>query len=231
MTISTTETPLAVGGYLQTLRDAGSIAWAQRGDALCREGERSSHVMLIASGYVVAVKRTASGLQQNVAIYVPGDLVDHESFTLGATRCGAVALTAVTFHKVSHARLRDMLEASADHSKSFWQYIAFHGALAQEWLLSLGRRSAYARTVHFLCEIIHRTSDPGNAAQVTCPMPLTQTELADTLGLSVVHVNRTLMRLRQEGLIQLRRGQIDVFDWPRFKTAAGFEPTYLEVMG
>ena len=231
MTTSILDTPLAGGSYLQMLRDAGAIAWAQRGDALCREGERSSHVLLIASGYVVAVKRTASGLQQNVALYVPGDLVNHESFTLGATRCGAVALTAVTFHKVPHARLRDIMEASADHAKSFWLYIAFHGALAQEWLLSLGRRSAYARTAHFLCEIVHRTSAPGEAAETTCPMPLTQTELADTLGLSVVHVNRTLMRLRQEGLIRLRRGHLDVLDWPRFKSAAGFEPTYLEVVG
>ena len=137
----------------------------------------------------------------------------------------------MTFHKVPHGRLREILEASPDHAGAFWRYVAFHGALAQEWLLSLGRRSAYARTAHFLCEIIHRTSVPGGAAEVTCPMPLTQTELADTLGLSVVHVNRTLMRLRQEGLIRLRRGQIDVLDWPRFKSAAGFEPTYLEVVG
>ena len=231
MTNSAFETPLAPGGYLQSLRDAGSIAWAQRGDPLCREGERSKHVMLIASGYVVAVKRTASGLQQNVALYVPGDLVDHESFTLGATRCAAIALTAVTFHKVPHGILRDILEASPCHSEAFWRYVAFQGTLAQEWLLGLGRRSAYARTAHFLCEIIHRTSTPNDATAITCPMPLTQSELADTLGLSVVHVNRTLMRLRDEGLMRLGRGRIDVLDWPGFKSAAGFEPTYLEVTG
>ena len=231
MTSATLETLQADSPYAQALRDAGSIAWAQRGEALCREGENSSHVLLVASGYVVAVKRTASGLQQNVALYVPNDIVDHESFTLGATRCSAVALTAVTFHKVPHDRLREVLEVDLAYSKAFWRYVAFHGALAQEWLLSLGRRSAYARTAHFLCEIIHRTSTPGSAGEVTCPMPLTQTELADTLGLSVVHVNRTLMRLRQEGLIRLRRGQIDVVDWPRFKNAAGFEPTYLEMQG
>ncbi len=231
MTSATFETLPADGLYLQVLRDAGSIAWAQRGEALCREGERSPHVFLITSGYVVAVKRTVSGLQQNVALYVPGDIVDHESFTLGTTRCSAVALTAVTFHKVPHGRLREIFEVNLDYSQEFWRYVAFHGALAQEWLLSLGRRSAYARTAHFLCEIIHRTGALGSAVEVTCPMPLTQTELADTLGLSVVHVNRTLMRLRQEGLIRLRRGQIDVLDWPRFKSAAGFEPTYLAVTG
>ena len=231
MTGAAFETLSADGPYLQTLRDAGTTSWAQRGEAICREGERSQHVLLIASGYVVAVKRTTAGLQQNVALYVPGDIVDHESFTLGVTRCSAVALTAVTFHKVPHGGLREIMDASPDHARAFWHFVAFHGALAQEWLLSLGRRSAYARTAHFLCEIIHRTGTPGGAAQVTCPMPLTQTELADTLGLSVVHVNRTLMRLRQEGLIRLRRGQIDILDWSRFKTAAGFEPTYLEIMG
>ena len=225
------DTPSPGRTYLESLREAGSVAFAQRGDALCHEGERSSHVLLVASGYVVAVKRTAAGHQQNVALYVPGDIVDHEGFTLGVSRSGAVALTAVTFHKVSHARLEEVLESSAEHSRAFRVYVAFHGALAQEWLLSLGRRSAYARTAHLLCEIIHRTGAPTAADEVTCPMPLTQTELADTLGLSVVHVNRTLMRLRQEGLIRLRRGQIDVLDWPGFKAAAGFEPTYLEVAG
>lgn len=228
MTVETIDRPVE-STYFDAVRDAGAIAWAQRGDSLCREGEHSSHVILIASGYVVAVKRTASGLQQNVALYVPGDLVDHESFTLGKTRCGAVALTPVTYYKVQHSRLREVMAASAEHTRAFWLYVAFHGALAQEWLLSLGRRSAYARTAHFICEIIHRTGAPGGATQISCPMPLTQTELADTLGLSVVHVNRTLMRLRQEGLIRLRRGQIDVLDWPRFKDAAGFEPTYLDV--
>lgn len=222
--------PLFAGNtFQQGLRDAGSVAWAQRGDVLCREGERSPQVLVIASGYVVAVKRTASGLQQNVALYVPGDIVDHESFTLGDSRCGAVALTAVTFHKVAHHRLRELLAYNVEHDRAFWTYVAFHGALAQEWLLSLGRRSAYARTAHFLCEIIYRTTTAVPEEPVTCPMPLTQNELADTLGLSVVHVNRTLMKLRQEGLIRLRRGQIEVLDWSRFKIAAGFEPGYLRV--
>ena len=217
--------------YLQSLRDVGTIGWAQRGDSLCHEGQRSPHIFLIDAGYVVAVKRTAAGHQQNVALYGPGDIVDHESFTLGTSRCSAVALTPVTFHKVTHVRLQELVDADADTAKAFWQYVAFHGALAHEWLLSLGRRSAYARTAHLLCEIIHRTSAPGDDQTVTCPMPLTQTELADTLGLSVVHVNRTLMRLRQESLINLRRGQIDVMDWPRFKHAAGFDPSYLQMTG
>lgn len=214
--------------FLQSMRDVGTIGWAQRSDSLCHEGQKTTNIILIDTGYIVAVKRTAAGHQQNVALYVPGDLVDHESFTLGTSRCSAVALTSVTFHKVTHVRMQEMLDANAAYSKAFWHYVAFHGALSHEWLLNLGRRSAYARTAHLLCEIIYRTSAPSEELTITCPMPLTQTELADTLGLSVVHVNRTLMRLRQEGLINLRRGQIDVMDWPRFKHAAGFDPSYLQ---
>lgn len=230
-TVATLDRPQAGKTYLQALQDVGTIGSAPRGEVLRREGEVSSHVVFLASGYVVAVKHTAPGQQQNVALYVPGDIVDHESFTLGASRCGAVALTPVTYLKISHARLRDLLESDLVYSRAFWRYVAFHGALAQEWLLSLGRRSAYARTAHLLCEIIHRTCPLTAVEQITCPMPLTQAELADTLGLSVVHVNRTLMRLRQEELIRLRRGQIEVLDWPRFKSAAGFEPAYLEATG
>ena len=228
-----TETSAAPVGldFLRTLRHAGNLSVAQRGECLCEEGDGSSNVILLETGYVVAVKRTASGHQQNVAIYVPGDIIDHESFTLGVTRCAAVALTSVSFHRVQHARLRDTIESSADHATAFCSYVAYHGALAHEWLLSLGRRSAYVRTAHMLCEILHRTSAPSANEPITCPMPFTQTELADTLGLSVVHVNRTLMRLRQEGLIRLRRGQIDVLDWARFQAAAEFDPTYLRVTG
>lgn len=212
--------------FHQALRDVGILAAAQRGGLLCHEGEASSHVLLLASGFVVAVKRTANGEQQNVAIYLPGDLVDHESFTLGATRCGAIALTHVSYHRVPHARLRELLEVDAGHRAAFWRFVAYHGALAHEWLLSLGRRSAYARTAHFLCEIVYRAGS-GHAETGSCLMPLTQSELADTLGLSVVHVNRTLMRLKQERLISLRRGRVEVLDWPRFRAAAGFNPSYL----
>ncbi len=218
MTSATFETLQADSPYAQALREGGSIAWAQRGEALCREGERSSHVFLIASGYVVAVKRTASGLQQNVALYVPNDIVDHESFTLGATRCSAVALTAVTFHKVPHGRLREILEGNLDHSKAFWRYVAFHGASGPG--MAAQPRAALRLRAHRALSFARSSTAPARPAaprEVTCPMPLTQTELADTLGLSVVHVNRTLMRLRQEGLIRLRRGQIDVLDWSAFQ--------------
>lgn len=218
------------GPYLQRLREVGAIGWMGRGETLCSEGESSSHVYVLASGFVVAIKRTAAGLQQNVALYVPGDIINHESFTLGASRCCAAALTPVTFHKVGHESLRSIHESSDHHAESFRRYVAFSGALAQDWLLRLGRQSAYARTAHFLCEIIHRTGAGVGGSPISCGMPLTQTELADTLGLSVVHVNRTLMRLRQENLIRLRRGYIDVLDWPRFKSAAGFEPAYLDRM-
>ena len=220
--------PLRVPDDLMTaLKQAGTIAWAQRGETLCREGESTDHIHIVTAGFVVAVKRTAEGHQQNVALFLPNDIVGHERFTLGTARCAAMALTPVTSHRVSLSRLRQVLDADSGHAAAFWRYIAFHGALAHEWMLGLGRRSAYARTAHLLCEIIYRTSGRNAATESSCPMPLTQTELADTLGLSVVHVNRTLMRFKQEGLINLRRGHIDVLDWPRFKAAAGFEASYL----
>lgn len=213
--------------YMHHLREAGALCRMGRGDSLSHEGERPSHVLVLAVGYAVAVKRLAGGQQQNVALYVPGDIVDHESFTLGRSRCSTVALTDVTFYKVAHASLRTLHEGGGEAADAFWRYVAFSGALAHEWLLSLGRRSAYARTAHLLCEIIHRT-DGLDRETFTCSLPLTQAELADTLGLSVVHVNRTLMRLRQEGLIRLRRVNIDILSWSRFKAAAGFDPSYLQ---
>jgi CRP-like cAMP-binding protein len=96
-------------------------------------------------------------------------------------------------------------------------------------MLNIGRREAYARMAHLFCELITRLDAVGLAPDRTCLLPMTQPELADALGITPVHVNRTLGELRDKGLITLRSRRLTVNDWDGLVAAAEFDPTYLHL--
>lgn len=102
-------------------------------------------------------------------------------------------------------------------------------AIFREWMVGLGRRSAYARIAHLLCEMGQRLQVIGLAQNDSYDLPVTQTELADALGLTTVHVNRALQQLRHDGLIIVRGGTVTLSDPEGPKQAGEFDPAYLHV--
>lgn len=99
-------------------------------------------------------------------------------------------------------------------------------AIPRERITSLGRRDAFARVAHLLCELFERLSVVGETVGHDYRLPVTQSQLADTLGLSEVHANRILRRLEREGLIIYERRQLRIRDLNALKEAAVFSPTY-----
>ena len=102
-------------------------------------------------------------------------------------------------------------------------------AIQREWVLNLGQRSALERIAHLLCELFTRVQAVGLAVQNRCEMPLTQSDLAETTGLSAVHVNRTLQELRSQGLIVLRDRDLTILNFEELRAVAGFNPNYLHL--
>ena len=112
---------------------------------------------------------------------------------------------------------------------ALWRDTMLDAALYRQWLINLGRRNADQRIAHLFCEIWTRVDAIGRAQDATCDLPLTQTDLADALGFSVVHVNKSLRRLREDGLITFRANQVRVHDWERLRSVAAFNPAYLQL--
>jgi CRP-like cAMP-binding protein len=100
-------------------------------------------------------------------------------------------------------------------------------AIQREWTLSLGRRSAQARMAHVFCEMLIRLEVVGMTENHSYDFPLTQTELGECLGLTAVHVNRTLQELRRAGLITLEGRRLTILDLESLQSIAQFEPDYL----
>ena len=82
---------------------------------------------------------------------------------------------------------------------------------------------------HLLCELFTRLRAVGMTSDDACELPVTQEELGDALGLSTVHVNRTLMQVRGEGLIEFQGGRLTILDWKGLAEAAQFDATYLHL--
>ena len=202
-------------------------ATAPSGTQLAREGDLRREVLILLDGFAVAAKRTRDGMQQNVAIHIDGDVISRDSYALGTCSADVTAMTAVGFIKLAHEQLAKLLDTDPRFARAFWRQVAFQGAIEREGLLHLGCRPALARMAHLFCEIAFRLHRAGRGDLRGCMMPLNQMELAETLGLSTVHVNRTLQVLRQQGLIALRSARLVIPDWQRLVEVAQFESAYL----
>jgi hypothetical protein len=103
------------------------------------------------------------------------------------------------------------------------------GAVVREWVVNIGRRDAYERVAHLLCELHARLDAIGMTDGYRYELPLTQTDLADSVGVSTVHVNRVLQKLRHEGLISFGGKSVTIHDWDRLREVGDFSPNYLHL--
>jgi CRP-like cAMP-binding protein len=128
-----------------------------------------------------------------------------------------------------HDALRGITETHPHLGRMLWFSTLLDAAIHREKILSIGRRSAMARIAHIFCELLVRLRIVGLADDKGFDLPLTQADLADVTGLTSVHVNRMLKKLRDEDLLTFRGGTVTIGDWDRLQRAAEFDPSYLHL--
>jgi CRP-like cAMP-binding protein len=182
---------------------------------------------ILVSGLAARVKDMRDGQRQISELHTPGDFADLHSFTLKYLEHDIVALTDCEFAIVPHTAMKAITERHPHLTRVYWFSTNLDGAVHREWVVSLGRRHAAARMAHLFCELHVRLGLVGLAPDNGYSLPLTQAELAQCLGLSDVHVNRTLMQLRGEGLVEFRGGRLDIKDLAALRELAEFDDSYL----
>ncbi|GJD60685.1 Crp/Fnr family transcriptional regulator [Methylobacterium frigidaeris] len=193
------------------------------------EGEEPRDVNLILAGWVCRYKQLADGSRQIMSFLLPGDLCDLNIFILRRMDHALGTLTPVVAAKISRDLLQEMLNADPRLTRALWWEVLVTAAIHREWLVNIGRRTALERVAHVLCEVFVRQQAVGRVRDGRCELPITQVELADALGLSAVHVNRTLRELRQAGLIDWRDKQLAIPDIDTLTAVARFDPDYLHL--
>ena len=208
---------------------SGTIKTVGPRQDLVREGDRPHECCLILEGFAYRYKLTETGKRQIFSFHIPGDIPDLQSLHIDVMDHSLAALTATKAMFIPHETVCDLMRRCPRIGDAFWRDTLIDAAVFREWIMNLGRREAYERIAHLLCEFYVRLKAVGLTNGPAYEMPFTQAELADATGLSAVHVNRTLQELRGEGLITLRAGSLTVLDWERLKEAGEFDPAYLHL--
>ncbi|RLP22604.1 Crp/Fnr family transcriptional regulator [Mesorhizobium sp. YM1C-6-2] len=199
------------------------------GEDIVVEGSRLKESCLVTSGFAARSQSLRSGERQITAVHVPGDFVDLHSMLLKVMDHSVVALGPCKVAFVPHEAIRVVTETSPHLARMFWLSTVIDGAIQRTWITCLGRRSAEQHLAHLICELYVRLEVAGAASDFIFEFPVTQAQLGDVLGLSVVHVNRKLQELRAAGLVEWRDGKVKIRDFERLAQMSEFDPTYLSL--
>jgi len=197
---------------------------------IVRIGDRPSQCCLLLEGYTCVYKLTSEGKRQIMALHVPGDIPDLQSLHLKVLDNSIATICPCTVGFIQHEDLRRVCERHPRVTAALWRETLVDASVFREWLLNIGRREAYTRMAHLLCEFLVRLKAVGLAEEDTFDLPITQVELADAIGTSTVHVNRVLQALRAEGLIETKSTQVTIPDWEKLKEMGDFDPLYLHLV-
>lgn len=213
----------AIGSLSATIRE-----FSPQQDILS-EGGYSSSCCIILDGWTCCYQMLDEGRRQILSFHVPGDVPDLQGLYLADTDFGMAALTAATVAFVPHTEVHKLIASFPTIATALWREALVGAAIHRAWMTGLGRRDARGRLAHLFCELYLRLTTVGLTDGYALPLPLRQPDLADALGLTPVHVNRTLRDLRNDGLISLRRRRLEIQDWLGLCTAAEFAPRYLHL--
>lgn len=212
----------------QAIRSAISVVCEYPADhTFIRPGETLRHSTIILDGLACRYKDLSNGQRQISELHVAGDFADLHSFTLKYLDHSLMTLTPCRIAQVPHERLEAMTREHPHLTRLFWFSTNLDAAIHREWVLSLGQRSAVQRAAHLFCELRVRLGIVGLADDSGYDLEITQAELSEYLGLTVVHVNRTLRRLRELGLVEFRRNRVELLDLAGLQSLAEFDPLYL----
>jgi len=201
---------------------------AAREDVIA-QGDRTGGVKLLLEGFACRYKTLEDGRRQIVAYFVPGDLCDLRVFILKRMdhSIGAIAPSRVA--NLSPDNVMKLMHDYPTLTRALWWSTLVEEAIAREWIVNVGQRNARERMAHLFCELLYRFRAVGLNQGLSCTLPLTQVELAETLGLSSVHVNRTLQELRRRKLITLNGGTLTIQNLKALEKLSFFNPDYLHL--
>jgi len=193
------------------------------------QGDRTGGVKLLLAGFACRYKTLEDGRRQIVAYFVPGDLCDLRVFILKRMDHSIGAIAPCRVATIAPDSVLKLMHGYPALTRALWWSTLVEEAIAREWIVNVGQRNALERTAHLFCELLYRFRAVGLNQGLSCTLPLTQAELAETLGLSSVHVNRTLQELRRQKLITFDNGTLTIQDLQALEELSFFNPDYLHL--
>jgi CRP-like cAMP-binding protein len=199
------------------------------GQDLMRQGDRPSQSCLIIEGISYRYKIIGEGSRQILSYHISGDVPDLQSLFLDVMDHTLTTMTTSKVAFIPHRYLHHILQAQPNLARLLWRDTLIDGSISREWLCNIGRRQAFPRVAHLICELYARYEAVGLTDHMTISFAMTQGNIGDAMGLSVVHVNRVFRELRQAKLVEVSGRKLKILDWAGLQEAADFNPEYLHL--
>ncbi|MDA3858742.1 MAG: Crp/Fnr family transcriptional regulator [Roseovarius sp.] len=201
------------------------------GRDLVHQGQLDQAAYILISGWACSYKLLEDGQRQIVDFQIPGDFLGLRSVVLHISDHSVEPVTDIEVTEVHVADLMQAFSKTPRLATAVLWAASRDEAMVVEHLINIGRREAEVRVAHFLLELGARLALVGLGSKAGYACPLTQYLMADALGLSSVHVNRVLRKLREAGMVTFRDGFVTFDNYDRLVEFADFEMTYLDQIG
>lgn len=198
-------------------------------ETIISQGGRSTHCCVVLEGWVARTKISARGRQTILSIHVPGDIPDLQSLYLDVIDHSLTALAPTVAGFVSHAAVKHLIERVPQLAATLWRETLIDAAMARDWVAMLASQAAEGRVAHLICTLYTRLEAVGLACGHQLPLPLTQQEIGEALGLSAVHTNRVVQRLRRSKLLSVAHKRVTINDWQGLIELAEFNASHLHL--
>lgn len=207
--------------YIESLVDGQLTVTA--GAPLVERGQRIDVSCLLVSGFVFRTIETDRN-RSIVGVHVPGDFVDLHGFALKRLDHGLTAVDGVRVAVVQHSTLERVMAERPRVARAMWFATLLDAAIHRKWIQMLESLDAPRRIAHIYCELQTRLAFTDRATNRALRLPFTQQDIADMCGVSVVHANRAVSKLRELDLAEIRRGTLYTNDWSALRNYAQFCP-------
>jgi CRP-like cAMP-binding protein len=201
----------------------------QAGIELAREGEPANSIHFLLDGWACRFKHHRDGRRSISTILVPGDVCDLDALQFGRLDYGIRTLTAGTVLSLPRERASALVTRHPGIARAVTWLGLVENSILRQGVFCLGRRCARERLAHLVCELGSRLGQSNEQGEVSFDLPLNQTDIADLLGLTAVHVNRTLQQLRADRLIAFAHRKMTICDVAELRKIADFDPGYLHI--
>ena len=195
---------------------------------LVREGDDAGPLFVVLSGWACRYQMLPEGSRQITAFLMPGDCCDMHLSVGHVIDHNIATLTPASIATIPRARFEHLIETRPALTRALWWAQLVDEGVLRAWIVSMGRRSSVERVAHLMCELYVRARNIGLTSGEELELPLSQIVLGDALGLTAVHVNRVLRRLRQDGVMDFSNGLLIISSVSKLAHVAGFDDQYLQ---
>ena len=200
----------------------------EAGTELHTPRSKESDVHLLVKGWACRAATTESGKQPISTLYLPGDVINLDALIDQESGDFVQMITDGSIISFPRARLCALKMQMPGIANTFLWLSLVENARISEWLKCLGAKPALQRVAHLFCEIAIRLNAVKDEDVVQITLPLTQVQIADTIGITQIHTNRTVSALRERGLIETSYRTLLIRDFPELCHIAEFDPSYLQ---